>query len=267
VQGKQLRKLLTSFPDYTHHTLYFGPRAPDEVAKLVTFGKAHRKSGPRQPERYRASEGTTIYFLHKDVAKSAISIAIPRGQQPREQRPIARYLGQYLGGGMSSLIFQEIREARGLAYYAFAFVAQGETPSDEWALIGGMGTQADKTADALTTYLELLRNRPIDEVRLSHARESLDAEFRSSRVEPRWVGWWVDGWDRRGEPEDPRPWEWAEIQKLNVESVQTFAKGYADRPVIIAIVGDRNRVDLDSLRKLGTLIEVEPAELVEWGAF
>jgi predicted Zn-dependent peptidase len=266
-QAKPLRKLLTSYPDYTHTTLYFGPRAPEDVAKLVALGKSHRKTGARQPRRFRTSEGTTIYFLHKDVAKSAISVAIPQGKQPRQRIPVARYLGQYLGGGMSSLIFQEIREARGLAYYAYAFVSQGGTPDDDWALIGGMGTQADKTLDALTTYLQLLRGHSIDAIRLQRARESLEAEFRSSRVDPRWVAWWVDGWDRRGEREDPRPWEWTEIQKLSVEEVQAFAKIYADRPVTIAIVGDRTRMDLKALGKLGKVIEVQPAELVSYGAF
>jgi predicted Zn-dependent peptidase len=233
----------------------------------VSFGDEHRDVGPIHTRRFRASEGVTIYFLHKDVAKSAISVAIPQGKQPRTQRPVASYLGQYLGGGMSSLMFQEIREARALAYYSYAYVSAGALLDDEWAMIGGLGTQADKTAGALSVYLELLRERPIDATRLGHTLESLDAQFRSSRVDPRWVAWWVDGWLRRGEPEDPRPWEWAEIQKLDAEDLTSFAKTYADRPVLVSIVGDRTRVDLAALAKLGKVVEVDAAELVSYGAF
>jgi predicted Zn-dependent peptidase len=264
---KRLSKLLAGYPDYQHRTLYFGPRAAAEVAPLVAFGDKHGDPGPAHVRRFRASEGVTIYFLHKDVAKSAISVAIPQGKQPRALRPVASYFAQYLSGGMSSLIFQEIREARALAYYSYASVSTGMSPDDEWALVGGLGTQADKTAGALTVYLELLRERPIDPTRLGHTLESLDAQYRSSRVDPRWVTWWVDYWGRRGELEDPRPAEWAEIQKLSAQDISAFARSYADRPVLVSIVGDRSRVDLDALAKLGTVVEVQAADLVSYGGF
>jgi predicted Zn-dependent peptidase len=267
LNGKRLTKLLAAYPDWQHHTLYYGPRSAAEVAPLATFGDKHRDPGPAHARRFRASEGVTIYFLHKDVAKSAIAVAIPQGQQPRAQRPVATYFEQYLGGGMSSLIFQEIREARALAYYSYAYVSTGSTLDDDWAMIGGLGTQADKTAGALTIYLELLRERPIDTSRLGHTLESLDAQYRSSRVDPRIVMWWVDHWEQRGELQDPRPWEWAEIQKLSAEDISAFAKNYADRPVIVSIVGDRTRVDLAALAKLGAVVEVQAAELVAYGAF
>ncbi|WP_181234193.1 M16 family metallopeptidase [Enhygromyxa salina] len=268
VTAKQLRKQLTSFPDFTHTTLYYGPRTPAEAAKVVGMGRKHKPAGAREKRQFRpGGEGTTIYFLHKDVAKSAVSVAIPQGVLPRDQVPVSEYFGRYLGGGMSSLIFQEIREARGLAYYAYAYVARGSIPADECALVGGMGTQADKTVDALTTYLELLRERPIDGNRLGQTLESLEADYRSSRIDPRWIVLWVDSWDREGEKQDPRPWEWEQIQALGVEQVQTFASGVADRPAIISIVGDRSRVDLAALAKLGTVVEVEPGQLTSYGAF
>jgi predicted Zn-dependent peptidase len=267
LNGKRLTKLLAGYPDWKHHTLYFGPRSAAEIAPLAEFGDKHRDPGPAHTRRFRASEGVTIYFLHKDVAKSAIAVAIPQGKQPRELRPVATYFEQYLGGGMSSLIFQEIREARALAYYSYAYVSTGVTADDDWAMIGGLGTQADKTAGALSVYLELLRERPIDPSRLGHTLETLDAQYRSSRVDPRIVMWWVDHWARRGELEDPRPWEWAEIQKLSADDISAFAKSYADRPVLVSIVGDRARVDLAALAKLGTVVEVQAADLVSYGAF
>jgi predicted Zn-dependent peptidase len=265
--GKRLKKLLTTFPDYRHRTLYFGPRSAEEAAEVIGLGKKHRKVGARKPRRYRTQKGAKIYFLHKDVAKSDVSIAMPNGPQPREKKPLARFLGQYLGGGMSGLIFQEIREARGLAYYAFGYVSQGQRPGDDWGFVGGVGTQSDKTAEAIGTFLELVRERPIDETRLGHARESLEQEFRSSRIDPRWIVRWVKGWDDQGENEDPRPWEWKTIQGLQAADVQAFAKAYADRPIIISIVGDRTRVDMKALEKIAPVVEVEPDDLVAYGPF
>jgi predicted Zn-dependent peptidase len=265
--GKSLTKLLTSFPDQRHRTTYFGPRSAEQVASLVTLGHDHRALEPRADRRFRADQGTTIYFLHDEVAKSSISIALPQGQQPREQRPYALYYNQVLGGSMAGLIFQEIREARGLAYYAYAYVSTGGRPGDEWALQGGLGTQADKTRDALALWLELLRTRELDRARLPAARDALDASYRSSRVDPRWVAGWVESWQLLGEPEDPRPWEWQQIQAIEPDALARFAAGYAKLPVLISIVGDRSKVDLDGIAALGKLVEVERDELVSWGAF
>jgi predicted Zn-dependent peptidase len=265
--GKSLTKLLVSFPDHAHRTLYFGPRSEKDAAKVIPFGSKHKAVGKRKPRKYRKQKGAQIYFLHKDVAKSEVALAMPQKAQPRDKKPLARFLGQYLGGGMSALIFQEIREARGLAYYAFGYVSQGQRPGDDWGFVGGMGTQADKTATAVSTYLELVRDRPIDTDRLDDARDSLEQEFRSSRIDPRWIVLWVLDWDNRGEKEDPRPWEWEQIQELSSDDVQEFAKAYADRPIIISVVGDRNRVDMDALKKIAPITEVKPEELYSYGDF
>jgi hypothetical protein len=60
---------------------------------------------------------------------------------------------------MNALLFQEMREARGLVYFSFGFVNQGRYPDDTWSMSGGMGTQVDKTPEALTTYLDLVRGK------------------------------------------------------------------------------------------------------------
>ena len=267
LDGKQLRKLLAAVPDHQHRTLYFGPRSAEQAAAAVALGKKHKKVGPPPKRRFRKGKDVTIYFLHKDVAKSAVGVTLPQGPQPRTNEPVARYYGQYLGGDMSSLIFQEIREARGLAYYAYGFVSTGWQPGDDWGLLGGMGTQADKTVDALTVYLELLRTHPIEAERLTHARSSLDVDFRSSRIDPRWIVWLVDGWDQMGDPGDPRPAQWQQIQGLQLTDVQEFAGELGKAPVILSIVGDRARVDLEALGKLGKVVEVEAKDLTSYGAF
>ena len=64
-------------------------------------------------------------------------------------------LNQALGGGMSSLVFQEIREARGLAYSAVSVFSPGTRPRDASGLLGFLSTQADKTPEALATLIDL----------------------------------------------------------------------------------------------------------------
>lgn len=261
-----LARLAREFLDHQHKTLYFGPRPAAEAAKAVVLGKSHRKVTPRPPVKFRKVGKPALYFTHRDVAKSTVSLGIPSAALPREKRPAAKLWSEYLGGGMNTLLFQELREARGLVYYAFGTLATGERPNDAWALSGGLGTQSDKTVEALTTYLELLA-RPLDAVRLQSARATIDQEYRSSRVDPRYSAGLVHAWDERGEPSDPRPWTWQQIGALTQQQLQEFAAGYARGPAIIGLVGNRDNLDLGALKKIGELVEVAPDKLFSYGPF
>lgn len=262
-----LGKLLRGFLDHQHKTFYFGPRSAADAAKVVALGKAHKKLSRRPPAVYRKAKGTTIYFVHREVAKSYLSVALPHGRGERANKPTAQLLNTYLNGGMNALLFQELREARGLVYFAFGAVNHGRYPDDAWAMNGGMGTQVDKTPDALRTFIELVRDRPLDAGRIAVARATLDEEFRSSRIDPRESMFWIDAWDDAGELGDPRPWTWEQIRALSDDQLRAFAGSFADKPVIVGIIGDRSRVNMSALQQLGTVVELRPEQLFSYGAF
>ena len=262
-----LTKLITGALDHQHRTMYYGPRPGPDAAKLVALGKDHKKVPRRAPITYRKPRSPTIYFVHREVAKSYVSVSVPLGPGERAKKPTAELLNTYLNGGMNALLFQEMREARGLVYFSYGAVNRGRYPDDPWAMTGGMGTQVDKTPDALATFLDLVRTKPLDAGRIAIARTSLDQEYRSSRIDPRWSAYWISSWDDAGEPTDPRPWYWEQVKALKDDDLRAFAGSFADKPVVVAIIGDRTRVNLDALKKLGTVIELTADKLFSYGAF
>ncbi len=264
---KQLRKLVTSFVNHQHRTLYYGPRKPADVKSVVALGDKHKKVAPLRVSHYRKQQGARIYFLHRDTAKASVSLVFPIGTQPRDKHPVSKVFGEYFGGDMSAVVFQEIREVRGLAYSAWGYTSTGRLPDDDWALVGGMGTQSDKTPEALETYLELVQSRPVDEGRLASTRESIEQDYRGSRIDPRWIVYWVQSWDRRGETSDPRPWEREQTQKLSVQQVQEFAGAFKDAPVILTVVGDREKIGVDALKKIAPVTEIKLETVVSYGSF
>jgi predicted Zn-dependent peptidase len=265
--GKTLRRLISTLPGWEHRTLYFGTREPDAISKVVAMGTRHKKTGDIPARVYRKVRKPEIFFLHKDGAKANVRFAIPRAALSRDRRPTARLLSEYLSGNMSALVFQEIREARGLAYTASSSYDTGRRPQDATGLLGFMSTQADKTPVAVDTFLGLLRTDQIQAERLEAAKLALDQEYRATRIDPRWITRWVTGWDDMGEKSDPRAWEWQTIGKLQHADLSAFAKQFVGAPVIIGIVGDRTRVDLDALEKIGTVHELVPADLFSYGPF
>ncbi|MCA9691211.1 MAG: insulinase family protein [Myxococcales bacterium] len=264
---KKLDQLVREFPNHQHRTLYFGPRTADAVKDIVAFGAKHKKVPPRAKVRYRSQKGARIYFLHRENAKASVGINLPLAPQANEARPLAQAYGEYLGGDMGSLIFQEIRETRGLAYSAWGFVNPGQLREDDWALIGGMGTQADKTPEALATFLELIRGRPLEASRFASAKTSIDQEYRSSRIDPRWIVSWVESWDLRGDTSDPRPWLRESIQKLEGAQLEPFMQRFDKAPIIISIVGNRDTIGLDAIKKIAPVTELKAEEIVGYGPF
>lgn len=265
---KALARLVRGLLDYRRDTYYFGPRSGEEArGALARMLRGNGKDpGPYPKLDFREVSEPTFYFVHKEVAKTAIHLAIPQGVLPHDRIPEAVLLDEYVDGDMSSLLFVELRENRGLVYEKGGYQSISYRPGDEWAFIGRMKTQGDKTVEALEVYLELVR-RPIAESRLAAARQALDQDYRSTRVDPRYVADWIRYWDLRGEKGDPRPWEWTQGVALDVAGLDRLVETLRERPVVVGLVGDRARVDLRALAKLGKLVEVDVGELTSYGAF
>lgn len=260
-----LRALLASLLQHKHDTLYFGPRTADAAAAIVPLGKGQDATDHRHPIAYRQIDGKRIFFVQKDMAQARIAIFMPEASLPKAAWPQVELYNEYVGGGMGALIFQEMREARGLAYSAWAQFRTGRRVGDAATLLGIIGTQADKTIDALTTMLQLLRDTPMSEGRLATAKRSLDARYRTQRIVPRQIADEVLKWTDLGLIEDPRLEYANAVQAMNVQALAAFAKRFSgDRPLIIGILGDKKRIDMDALKNIAPVEEVSISQLFSY---
>ncbi|WP_434416554.1 insulinase family protein [Nannocystis pusilla] len=259
-KGPELLAELRALRDAAHATLYFGPRTDEAAAAALVLG-AGVPVEPPPPLRYRSVAAPTIFFLHKDVAQARIDIVLPRPPQPVSERPRAELLGHVLGGDMSGMAFQEIREARGLAYHASAHLDLGDRLGDDAALLGSLGTQCDKAGGALGLMLDLLRRTELAPDRVAAARLGLLREYASERITPRSRPGWVQSWLDLGHPGDPRLGAAQTIRTVELADLQAYLAEFAASAPIVSILGDRRRVDLDRLRALGEVQIVTPAAL------
>ena len=81
---------------------------------------------------------------------------------------------------MAGLVFQELQEARALAYSAWAHFFTPSRPDEENILVGSIGCQADKTLDAVHAFMELLENMPINQTRWESAHSSILSTYRTT---------------------------------------------------------------------------------------
>jgi predicted Zn-dependent peptidase len=163
---------------------------------------------------------------------------------------------------MAGIVFQELREARGLAYAAGASYLTGYRKEDENLMVGGIETQADKVAGALEAYIDLFDRMPVSEERFAIARESLLNQYRTAKIGFREVLGAVRAWERKGLEADPRRERYEAIQTATLDNLLDFQRQYiADQPKLISIAGDKTRVGLGQLEKMGAIREVSLEEI------
>jgi predicted Zn-dependent peptidase len=250
----QLKKLLAGYLHLTHRTAYFGPRAREAVAAAITLGDGKVASRPPRSVKFR--KPNAVFATHQDTAQTQIAIAWPRVPSSDADRAHGSVFSEYV----AQLLYQEIREARGLAYSVYGWYGASARAQDASGIYAFAGVQADKTHDALDAMIAALR-MPIDEKRLETAREAIAQNYRSERIAPRSIAGTVYAWQDQGEKADPRA---ARIQRtlaVDQAGLEQWQKAALAQPVIIAVIGNKQQITAAKLAKLAPVTWVPVAKL------
>lgn len=262
--AKQIKAALARLLGTKHRTLYFGPRAADKAAAAVSLGKSHETLPAPPASKVRKVKRSEVFLTPAKVAQSSISLYFPSPKLAHSDELWSQLYTEIVGGGMGSLIFQEIREARGLAYSASGYHTVGRRKGDQAVAMGVLGTQTDKTVEAVKKMLELLPVPPISDERFALAKSSLIRRTRSTRVPPRQIGRRVLSFEDRGYKADPGPAMWPRLQAATVKDVREFAKRIAGKTHIMSIVTDLKRVGVKDLKRFGKVRKLKKSELTSY---
>jgi hypothetical protein len=164
----------------------------------------------------------------------------------------ASFFDNYIGGGMNSVIFQEVREARSLAYSAGGGYGFGGRQGDENMVYGALGCQADKTVEAAALLRGLVQSPPWSEPRFLDAAKAIEERYRGSPIPFRAIPGSLLEWEDQGIPGgDPRPQRFAKALRYKLEDLKAFVRHLQDQSMTIYVLGHRDRAGLDGLKKLG----------------
>ncbi|MFZ3207803.1 MAG: pitrilysin family protein [Geobacteraceae bacterium] len=114
-----------------------------------------------------------VDIVEKDIEQAHLCLGAKALPQNHPQRFEAYLLNTILGGSMSSRLFQEIREKRGLAYSIYSYLA---AHSDSGSLAVYAGTSQEHLTEVIEITLrelKLMKTEPVDQVQLDAAKEQL----------------------------------------------------------------------------------------------
>lgn len=144
-----------------------------ELLRLVEDRLARLTTGPDGPPLERPRPHRGIRVISKDLEQVHVCLGTAAPCATHPDRHAYWILNTVLGGGMSSRLFQEVREKRGLAYSIYSFVNHY---ADTGTMNVYMGTTTEGLREALEAILgemEALAEAPLDEETLRSAREQI----------------------------------------------------------------------------------------------
>ncbi|MBQ8520979.1 MAG: insulinase family protein, partial [Bacteroides sp.] len=252
---------------YKHRIIYYGPSSESEV--LAVLDKEHQtpdalKDIPEGVQFKQQITGETKIFLAPYQAKQIYMSQISnRGETfDLNIEPARQLYVEYFGGGMNSIVFQEMRESRGLAYSAGATLAKPSKLTENYIFRSQIATQNDKMVDAIRTFNDIINNMPESEAAFKLAKEGMISRLSTERVTKESVIWSYINAQELGLDVDTRSRLYNDIQSMTLQDVVNFQQKWVkDRTYYYAILGDKKELDMDALKKLGTVIELKTEDI------
>lgn len=160
----------------------------DELVRLVAdgpLGAALTHDGARGPrDAGRWATGPVLVGEDDDAEQTQVVLARRSPARAHPDRAAAQVATAVLGGGLSSRLFQRVREERGLAYSVYAGLEQFTSTGVLTVVAGCPAERADELTDALAGVLEEFSAMPPDAAEVSRAVGHLTGSIRLSLDDP-----------------------------------------------------------------------------------
>ena len=229
---------------------------------LILNNQLKKSSSPIVYEQQLQDKNTIYFYNDKKAVQSQIHILIPGSKMELDEQLTSRTFNKYFGSGMSALVFQEIREFRSLAYSAYGVYQVPWYLDGAGYFRGYMGTQTDKTVNAIEAYLDLLKNMPEKPLRMEGIKSGLLQSLVTSKPNFRSLGRTGRNWKLQGYDGNPNVLYKDNYESVDFKNVVNFYEDNLKRqPYTIAIVGNREKIDMQKLADFGELIEVAKKDI------
>lgn len=239
-----------------HEIRYYGPASETEAAELI---KANHKIAEdlkpleKQYIKYQTVDQSKVYLAPYDAKQIRYIQYSNRGEKlDLAADPYLTLYNEYFGGGMNAIVFQEMREARGLAYSSSARLYMPSFKDDSYMYYAFIATQNDKMKTAIEAFDEIINDMPESENAFNIAKEALVSRIRTERISGRGVlNSYIN--DRELGITEPRSKQIFEVaQTLTFDDVKaTQQKWVKDRTYAYGILGDLKDLDTAYLQTLG----------------
>ncbi len=251
-----LHKLTTN----EHHILYYGSTPPLETNKILsTVHRTPEKMIQLPPSiKYKTQDATnTVFVVDYDMKQAEIIMLAKDGVYDKKNAPVVRMFNEYFGGGMSSVVFQEMRESKALAYSVYSAYQPAGKLEDNNFVFSYIGTQADKLPEAMSGMKELLDKMPESETNFKACKEQIMQSIRSERITKANILFNYERAKKLGLNYDIRKDVFERIPKMSLSDIKIFEELHVkNQHYNTLVLGKKESLDFKTLEKYGKVVHL-----------
>ena len=271
LQSDDLLSLFRELQHYDCELFYCGRRPIEKVAtelqQTLPLAQCSRpKADTYRPLQQYAEPTVFFYDVPKSRQNYVVSYDAVSALSTAEERARFALWDEYFGGGMSSVLFQNVREFRSLAYSTDGkriTTSLVQHPQEPLGYITATGTQADKTLEALATIDSLLRQMPMKEENLEAARQSALNDIQNDYPTFREMGAYVANQRMDGYHTDSHADMARLLPAVNVQDMVQFHQQHIanNKNRAWIIIGDKKLTDLKALERYGKVVVLKKEDV------
>ncbi len=152
----------------------------DRVRELVeeTFGSLTQVGEPAVDEAPQVARN--ILIRNKELEQSHVCLGVGSYAQDHDDRYASYVLNTLLGGSMSSRLFQNVREKRGLAYAVFSGLSAYRDAGSFTIYAGCSNEAVGEVIDLCVEELRAVKSAPVPDAELQRSKDHLKGSLMLS---------------------------------------------------------------------------------------
>lgn len=257
---EELVQKVKDMRNYKQRIFYYGKDLDKAVAAIDENHQlpAELKEYPEAKEYKEVDTGKKVYFVDYDMVQAEM-VFLSKGEDFSPEKMAATELfNTYFGSGLSSIVFQEIRESQSLAYSAYSAYQTASEKNKPNYVMAYIGTQANKMPQAVDAMMELMTNMPEAEEQFQSAKEATLKQIAADRITKTSIFWNYESLKKRGMDHDYREEMYNAIKDMTMEDLKEFFNNnIKGQDYNVMVIGNKEDVDMQSLSKLGEVEELD----------
>lgn len=264
---QELVNLLGGLNNIEHTVAYYGPYSEKQLNSLLAKEHKTAKKLAAVPEgkEYKMEEikQNEIYIAPYDAKNIYLRSYQNTGKKSDvKDGALISLFNEYYGGGMNTIVFQELRETRGLAYNAGAAYYTPVRKDEKDYFMRHIITQNDKMMDCIHVFDEITDNLPQNEASFNLAKQNLMKSIQSRRVTKAGVINAYFNAKLRGIDYDVTKLYYEQLPSLTLQDITNFEKqNIVGKPYRMVILGDEKNLDMKSLEKIAPIKRLSQEEI------
>ena len=264
---QKLVDMIASLKNYKHSVIYYGPLQLKQFIATVDKNHSLAKTLADAPKgRLYTRELTpkNEILLAPYNAKNIYMIQYHNENQPWNPEDEAKIelFNEYFGGGMNGVVFQELRESRGLAYSAWADYSTPDRKQDYNFAMTYIISQNDKMMDCIRVFNNIIDSIPQSEGAFELAKQATMKRIASQRITKTGIIFSYLGAKKLGIDYDLRSKVYAALPQLTLADIVKFEHdNMARKPWRYIILGDEKNLDMKSLEKIAPIKRVTTKQI------